>query len=167
MYFGKKFDSFTCSPITLNDSPLEFVSEWKYLGVLLKSDSRFNCSAKKCRTAFFRSSNSILNVLNRPSETVKMKLLYSVCIPIITYGIPSRSCKRRNQKNIFLQQMGKHKMLRESLAYLSVTEIFANRKRSFESRLSHIGNSALSFLYKLQPLNVLLLKQQFIVACCY
>ena len=35
MYFGKKFDSFSCSSITLNNAPLEFVSEWKYLGVLL------------------------------------------------------------------------------------------------------------------------------------
>ena len=41
------------------------------------------------------------------------------------------------------------KTLRESLGYLSVTEIFANQKRSFENKLSHIGNSTLSFLFKL------------------
>ena len=161
MYFGKKFDSFTCSSITLNDSPLEFVSEWKYLGVLLKSDSRFNCSAKKCRTAFFRSSNSILNVLNRPSETVLMKLLYNVCVPVITYACDVVSFHYKEMESLHVavndairkifsyNRWESIKTLRESLGYHSVTEIFAYRRRSFESKLSHIGNSALSFLYKL------------------
>ena len=47
MYFGKNYSSFTCHPLSLNDKPLEFVSEWKYLGVILQTGSGFSCSAKK------------------------------------------------------------------------------------------------------------------------
>ena len=48
------------------------------------------------------------------------------------------------------------KTLRESLGYFSVTEIFAHRKCCFESKLSHIGNSVLSFLHKLKYLTLTL-----------
>ena len=86
MYFGNDYESFSCSPIVLNDVPLDFVPKWKYLGVILKSDKRFSCSAEKSRSAFYRSSNTILNVLNGPSNDVQMKLLYSICVPIIMYA---------------------------------------------------------------------------------
>ena len=86
MYFGKNFETFSCAPLLLNGAPLEFVNKIKYLGVLLKSDKGFYVSAKKPRIAFYRSSNSKLNVIKRPSEPVLLKLLYSVCVPCITYA---------------------------------------------------------------------------------
>ena len=86
MYFGKGFDSFSCAPIVLNGFPLEFVREWKYLGVLLLSGNSFTCTSKKSRCSFYRSVNSILNVLSGPSELVQMKLLYSTCVPILMYA---------------------------------------------------------------------------------
>ena len=158
MYFGKKFQSFVCSPILLNARPLEFVSEWKYLGVHLKSDVRFTCSAQKCRSSFYRSSNSILNVLGGPSEIVQMKLLYNVCVPIITYAcdvvvfhhkeiqslhVAVNDAKR---KIFSYNRWESIRTLRESCGYLSITELFAKRKRSFEGQLPHIGNTVLSFL---------------------
>ena len=90
-----------------------------------------------------------------------MKLLYSVCVPTITYACDVVSFHYKEMESLHVavndairkifsyNRWESIKILRESLGYLSVTEIFANRKRSFESRLSHIGNSALSFLYKL------------------
>ena len=161
MYFGKKFDSFTCASISLNDVSLEFVSEWKYLGVLLQSDVRFSCSAKKCRGAFFRSSNSISNSLHGPSELVQMKLLYSICVPIITYASDVVTFHSKEMESLHVavndairkiftyNRWESIKVLRESLGYLSVTEIFAKRKKSFESNFSRVGNQTLLFLYKL------------------
>ena len=162
MYFGKKFELFSSSPILLNGVPLEFVSEWKYLGVLLKSDTRFTCTAKKLRSAFYRSTNSILNVLAGPSEMVQMKLLYSTYVPIITYASDVIVFNHREfqslhvalndaiRKIFFYNRLESIKTLRESLGYLSLTELFAKRKRSFETQLSHIGNAVLSFFYQLQ-----------------
>jgi len=86
MYFGKKFGTFSCIPIYLNGKTLDFVSEWKYLGVVLVTENGFYCSAKQRRSSFYRSSNSILNVLKKPSEQVLLKLLYSVCVPNLTYA---------------------------------------------------------------------------------
>ena len=86
MYFGKDFDSYSCVPITLNGGALEFVHKIRYLGVIIKSDRNFSCSAKKPRSAYCRSSNSILNVIRSPNVDVQMKLLYSICIPNLTYA---------------------------------------------------------------------------------
>ena len=161
MYFGKNYESFNCSPILLNGAPLEFVSQWKYLGVLLNSDTRFTCSVKKCRSAFYRSSNTILNVLRGPSEVVLMKLLYSTCVPIITYACDVVEYHHKEMQSLHValndairkiftyNRWESVKTLRESLGYLSVTELFARRKRSFEHHLPRIGNGVLSVLSRI------------------
>ena len=51
MYFEKKFDSFERPSILLNGASLEFVSEWKYLGVLLRSD-KFYVFSKEIAICF-------------------------------------------------------------------------------------------------------------------
>ena len=158
----KKYDSFTCRPILLNGALLESVSEWKYLGVLLTSDTHFTCSAKKSRCAFYRSTNSILNVLGGPSEIVQMKLLYSICVPIISYASDVIVFHHKEMQSLHVavndairkifsyNRWESIKTLRESLGYPSLTDIFAKRKRRFESQLPHIGNATLSFLCQLQ-----------------
>ena len=158
MYFGKGFENFSCAPIVLNAVPLEFVNEWKYLGVTLVSGNSFTCSSKKARCSFYRSSNSILNVLSGPSEIVQMKLLYSVCVPIVTYAsdVITFPCKEMQSLHVAVndavrkifsyQRWESIRSLRESLGYKSITDIFAKRKLIFEKRLPQIGNALLSFL---------------------
>ena len=158
MYFGKGFESFSCAPIHLNGVSLEFVQEWKYLGVLLTSGKTFTCSSKKSRCSFFRSTNSILSVLRGPSDVVQMKLLYSVCVPIITYAsdvviFPHKEMESLHVavndaiRRIFSYQRWESiKDLRKSFGYLSITELFTRRKKNFETRLPQIGNATLSFL---------------------
>ena len=161
MYFGKGFQSFSCSSIHLNGTPLEFVPEWKYLGIMLKSDKNFSCSAKRPCCAFYHSSNSILSALNGPSEHVRMKLLYSICVPIVTYACDVVDYHGRELESLHVavndairkifsyNRWESIKTLRESFGYLSVTETFAKRKRSFENCLPQIGNSFLSTLSQL------------------
>ena len=162
MFFGSKFKTFSCAPITLNNVSLEFVSEWKYLGVLLKSDTHFSCSPKKSRSAFYRSSNSILNVLAGHSEVVQMKLLYTVCVPIITNACEVVTYSQNEMESLHVavndairrifsyNRWESIKTLRESFGYLSVTELFANRKKKFERNPPHMGNTILSFLHHLE-----------------
>ena len=45
MYFGKRTE--ISHKTTINDSPIDFVSEWKYLGVVLRSGKRFGCSVSE------------------------------------------------------------------------------------------------------------------------
>ena len=158
MYFGKGFKHFSCQPLLLNSKPIEFVPEWKYLGVTIVAEKEFLCSVKKIRANFYRSSNSILNVLKRPSEPVLMKLLYSISVPNVTYACEVSNYHYREKESLHVavndairrifsyNRWESIRSLRTSLGYLSVTEIFAKRKASFESNLSNSENSVLRAL---------------------
>jgi hypothetical protein len=36
--------------------------------------------------SFYKAANSVLNVLNKPKEVVHMKLRFTNCISVMTYG---------------------------------------------------------------------------------
>ena len=116
LIFGK---SITPAPLYLNDLPITIVSSYKYLGVNLLAGKRFDTPIRKPLMSFYCSTNTILNVLNKPNENVLMKLLYSNCIPILT------------------------RELRKSLGYESITEIFAKRNSRFLNGISRTGISVL------------------------
>ena len=154
----EKTDSFSCAPLTLNGGALEFVTEMKYLGIIVTTERSFSCSVKKARCAFYRSSNSILNVIRCPRTEVQMKLLYSICIPNLTYACEVVSYKDKEMRSLHTaandairkifgyNRWESIRSLRESCGYLSITEIFANRKLIFEQHLSQIGNSLITRL---------------------
>ncbi len=50
------------------------------------TENGFYCSATRPRSSFYRSSNSILNVLKKPSKPVLKRLQYRICIPNLTYA---------------------------------------------------------------------------------
>ena len=85
MYFGKNL-SFDFRP-TLNDTPIDWVKEWKYLGVTLKSGRRFCCSITERVKSFYCSLNSILRVEGRSDDMLMLQLIETHCIPILTYAI--------------------------------------------------------------------------------
>ena len=62
----------------LNGKSLDFVSEWKYLGITVVAGTSPNFSVKPALASFYRSVNSVLSVL--------MSLLYSNCVPILANG---------------------------------------------------------------------------------
>ena len=152
MFFGKNHGSFSGKPLLLNHKELEFVTEWKYLGITIISGSQFNCSARRLLSTFYRSSNSILNVVKKPSENVMMKLLYSIAVPNLTYAsdvvvFSSADMTKLHvatndaiRKNFTFNRWESVTTLRRNFGYLSITEIFAKRKRSFESNFPSIGN---------------------------
>ena len=158
MFVGNEFNSFSCEPLFLNGKSLEFVSSWKYLGVTVTSEKNFCCSVIKPRSAFYRSSNSILNILNTPSEQVQMKLLYTMCVPHLTNACDVVDFHSKDLQSLHValndairkifgyDRWQSIKELRESFGYPSVTEIFARRKATFEKRIPHVGNALLSFL---------------------
>ena len=70
----------------LNGKSLDFVSEWKYLGITVVAGTSLNFSVKPALASFYRSVNSVLSVLKKPDESVVMSLLYSNCVPILANG---------------------------------------------------------------------------------
>ena len=70
-----------------------------------------------------------------------MKLLYSICVPCITYACDVVEYSSKDKMSI--------KEIRESFGFPSIMEIFAKRKSNFELYLPHTGNSLLTFLLKI------------------
>ena len=86
MIFGNGHTSLKPLPLVLNGQPVEYVSEWTYLGCLVQTDKHFRFSCKNDLRSFRSSANSILSAVKKPSEQIFMQLLYSICVPILTYA---------------------------------------------------------------------------------
>ena len=155
MLFGKHT---SYKSLFLNDSPISPVSECKYLGVHLLAGKEFLCSARKPLAAYLCSANTILNVLNKPSETVLMHLLYVNCVPILTYACEIKRFSGREKtsmdvalnnciRKIFsYNRWESTRELRRSFGYDTVTEIFSKRSASFLKNLPRTRNPVLMFL---------------------
>ena len=96
LYFGKKC-SFNFHP-SLNGAPVEWVSEWKYLGVTLKSGPRFGCSITERVKSFYRSLNSILRIEGRSDDMLMLQLIETHCVPILTYAIEVVHIANRDER---------------------------------------------------------------------
>ena len=87
-----------------------------------------------------------------------MKLLYSICVPNLTYACEVANYHHKGKESLHValndairriysyNRWESIQTLRASMGYLSVTQIFAQRKLSFEQKLTKIGNSFLSSL---------------------
>ena len=96
MYFGKAVQ-FRFQP-TLNGTPIDWVDEWKYLGVILRSGPRFGCSVTERVKAFYRSLNSILRIEGRSDDMILLQLIETHCVPILTYAIEIVEIANRNER---------------------------------------------------------------------
>ena len=67
----------TVTPLTLYNKPLEFVSQWTYLGSTIVAGASLSFSCKKELSNFYRSFNSLLTSVQKPNELVHMHLMYS------------------------------------------------------------------------------------------
>ena len=70
----------------LNGGDIEYVTTCKYLGFHIVANTEFSTSVYEDLHGFFGSVNAILISIKRPKENVLMQLLYSNCVPKLTYG---------------------------------------------------------------------------------
>ena len=85
MYFGKRIE--VLHDLKLGGKVIEWVSEWPYLGVTLKSNKCFDCSVTERIKKFYRCANAILRIDGRSNDTEMLRLVESHCVPILTYAI--------------------------------------------------------------------------------
>ena len=90
-----------------------------------------------------------------------MNLLYTICVPNITFACEVATYHHKDKESLHVavndairkifsyNRWESVKYLREGMGYLSVTQIFAKRKSSFERNLHHIGNKMLAVLSRL------------------
>ena len=89
-------------PVYLNGDKVDIVDSVKYLGATIVSNKGLSFSSSKDLLSFYRASNAILRATNRPSEEVLLHLLYSNCIPILTYASAVKEYPAR-QINILIR----------------------------------------------------------------
>ena len=112
-----------------------------------------------CPLMKFRSAaNTILNANRKSTETILMKLLYSSCIPILTYACEALSytTSQFNSFNVALNDCIRRifgynrwesvRFLRMEMGYPSLTNIFYTRRVKFLNNIPLIGNPTLGAL---------------------
>ena len=159
MVFGNGFRTFNPSPLLLNAQPIEYVSEWRYLGCLINNGKELSFSCKSDLTAFRRSANSIFSSLRKPNEQVSMKLLYTFSVPILTYASEVKvfSCSDMRDCNVALNNAIRRifsynrwesiRTLRQQLGYRDLTTTFAFRTRGFYA-IPSMQNETVIALYQ-------------------
>ena len=145
-------------PIRLNGSNVEYTDAITYLGASIVSKKGIAFSSSNDLTKFYRASNSILRANNKPSEEVLMQLLYSCCIPILSYACAVKVYPSREMQNcstaindairfVFgYNRWESIRTLRESFGYLSLIDIFHKSKRKFDASLPMHRNPMISHI---------------------
>ena len=154
LYFGKRTE-INFKP-TLNASPIPFESEWKYLGVVLRSGSCFGCSVIERVKSFYRSLNSILRVEGRSDDMVLLRLIETHCVPILSFAIELTHVANRDERrslrvaynSIFRKLFGYRYFesvtnLQHALGRPTWEELIERRKSGFESRVRSCDDASL------------------------
>ena len=129
-----------------------------YWTCYLVSSKHFKLSVNEDLRGFFGSVNSILTCAHKPKENVLMQLLYSNCVPKLTYGaaIKELNSAESNQYNVALNNAVRRifgfrhwqsiRQLRDFYGFQSIEVMFARAKKRFHDSLVNHHNSLLRFL---------------------
>ena len=164
MVFSKdNIDHDNLSPIYLNGREVEYVDSITYLGATLTSKKGFTFSSSNDLAKYYRASNSLLRATNKPSEEVLLHLLYSCCVPVLTYAcavkeFPAKQMQERvtamNDSLRFLfgyNRWESVRTLRQSFGYKSLVEIFQRAKNKFHASLPSHGNLTIRHIVRNFP----------------
>ena len=157
MTFGRSY-SIPSLPIVIDSESLQYVNEWKYLGTTIRAGKCFSFVARPDLSSFFRASNSILRVLDDAHEMIQLTLLYTNCVPIITYasGVKQFSSAEMSDCNVALNNALRKifgfnrwesvRTLRENSGFPSLYELFQKARRRFIASCRGHFNPVIKFL---------------------
>ena len=158
VFNGRHVDLDTLEPSQLNGAKINFVRQMKYLGMTIVSNPAFSFTAEPDLRSFYRASNSVLNVLTKPNEAVQMQLLFTNCVPTLSYGCSIKDYSSREMsdcntavnnaiRRIFsYNKWESTRSLRENFGYPSLYETFSKAKDKFRLSIANHSNTVLSFL---------------------
>ena len=157
MVFGKLSTSVSSiAKITLQDVTIEYIKSCKYLGFYIVSGEHLSFSINEDLRGFFGSVNSVLSCTTKPKENVLMHLLYSNCLPKLTYGsaVKDLNASEKHQLNFALNNAIRRIFgfrlstcqIREFYGYDAVEVMFAKAKRKFHGTKHSHDNAVLRLL---------------------
>ena len=159
MVFGKLNSNLSSvAKISLQDVTIEYVKACKYLGFYIIAGNHLSFSTNEDLRGFFGSVNSVLSCVSKPKENVLMQLLYSNCVPKLTYGaaVKDLNASEKNQFNVAIstaihrifgfRMWQSIRQIREFYGYDAIEVIFAKAKRRFFDALTNHKNEILRLL---------------------
>ena len=160
MVFGKNYKEYV-APVVMNSSSIEFVVEWKYLGTTLVSCKELSFSARPDLASFFRAVNSVMYVLKDAHPHVLVNLLYTNCVPILSYACSVKEYSASDMSdcnlamnNVFRKIFGfkewqSIRYIREYMGVKSIYEIFKTAQDKFLAKCHSHPNPIIRFLVSL------------------
>ena len=155
LYFGKRISNL--HDIILNGSLIEWVAEWDYLGVTLKSAKSFECCAKERIKKFYKCANAIFRIDGKSNDTVILRLMETHCIPILTYACEILSISNRDERrqmrvayNSLFRRIFQYRWsesvtaLQHFLGHPTWEELVDRRRNGFLNRVRQAGTRFLS-----------------------
>ena len=158
MVFGKMSSYHSLANISFQGVQLDYVKKCKYLGFHVVSGAHFSLSVHEDLCGFFASTNSILNSMVKPKENVLIHLLYTNCVPRLTYGAAIKECSssQKQQLNVAINNAVRRifgfrrwqsiRQIRGFYGYKPIEVMFENARRNFLRRLPNHRNGILRFL---------------------
>ena len=156
LYFGKRID--IAYPIALNGSLIEWVSEWIYLGVTVKSAKTFDCSMKERVKKFYRCANAIFRIEGKSNDMVMLRLVEAHCVPLLSYAIEIIHVANRDERrqlrvayNSLFRKIFNYRWsesvsaLQSFLKRPTWEQLVEKRRNSFVKRIREADSSALSY----------------------
>ena len=151
----------TFAPLTISNTPMDYVKEWRYLGVTLTSGLSLGFSARPDLIAFYRATNSILSALKGAHEHVSLTLLYTNCVPVITYAcsVKEYSNSEMSDCNVAMNNAFRRifgfkewqsvRVIREIFGVKSLYIIFKEAQDKFTTSCKSHPNPIINFIAKL------------------
>ena len=160
MVFSKQaVDYSKIQSLTISGNSIEFVEQIRYLGTTITNNRSLSFSNVNDLRSFYRASNSVLNNLQGPDETVLMHLLYSHCVPCFSYACATKEYSSKEMlectvalndaiRKIFsFNRWESTRSLREGLGFPSLTEMFAKARKKFFDSLARHDNATIVKLH--------------------
>ena len=95
MRIGTQY-KYACVELSVDGTAIPWVHSITYLGVTLKSGSKFLIDLKPARTKFYRAFNSLYSKISKANEFLITSLLKMFCVPVILYGLEAISLNTSN-----------------------------------------------------------------------
>ena len=86
MRIGTQF-KYACVELTVDGTAIPWINSITYLGVTLKSGTKFLIDLKPARTKFYRAFNSLYSKISKANEFLITSLLKTFCVPVTLYGL--------------------------------------------------------------------------------
>ena len=154
---GKCFNNL-CSNLVIEGNAVPWSNCLTYLGVTIKSCSKFTVDLKPARCKFYRAFNSLYSKIPKANEALIVSLVNTFCVPIIMYSMEALDLNislLRSLDEPMYNAFGKifksfdRPTLRSCMYYMGVLPLrftFFRRKLKFLANLSHSTNILITSL---------------------